>query len=126
MPEEPDAPDHRAVPPHQRFEGRSLSAAHEALQQLSIGQDYPHEGDCMRHFPRPGLDTTGPAALLPGLPVPLRWPGNGAIRGSFGHQLQVRRGFAGRREPGTGWDASQIVLAVPVAVGENQPMSRTL
>ncbi len=29
-----DAPDHRAVPPHQRFGGRSLSAAHEALQQL--------------------------------------------------------------------------------------------
>ena len=33
-----DAPDHRAVPPHQRFEGRSFSAAHEALQQLSVGQ----------------------------------------------------------------------------------------
>ena len=36
-----DAPDHRAVPPHQGFQGRWLSAADEALQQLPIGQVRP-------------------------------------------------------------------------------------
>ena len=33
-----NAPHHRSVTPHQRFEGRSLSAAHKALQKLSVGQ----------------------------------------------------------------------------------------
>src|SRR5262249_21753486 len=32
-----DAPDHRAVPPHQRRERRLLAAAAETLQQLSVG-----------------------------------------------------------------------------------------
>src|SRR5262249_19071321 len=32
------APDHRAVPPHQRFEGRPRAAADEALQQLPVGE----------------------------------------------------------------------------------------
>src|SRR5205823_2433470 len=33
-----EAPDHRAMSAHKRFQGRRLSAAHEALQQLPIGQ----------------------------------------------------------------------------------------
>ena len=32
-----DTPNHRAMAAHERFQGRRLSAAHEALQQLGIG-----------------------------------------------------------------------------------------
>ena len=32
-----DAPDHRAVPPHESFKGRRLTAADEALQELPVG-----------------------------------------------------------------------------------------
>src|SRR5262249_30630969 len=36
-----DPPDHRAVPAHEGFQGRGLFTAHEALQQLSVGQVRP-------------------------------------------------------------------------------------
>jgi hypothetical protein len=40
------APHHRAVPPHQRFEGRLITVADEALQQIPIA---PFRSLRMRH-----------------------------------------------------------------------------
>src|SRR5206468_10705313 len=73
-----------------------------------------------------GRDTTGPAALLSGLPGSASLAREQYDPGSLGLQIPMPRGVAGRREPGTGWDAGQIVLAVQAAAGANQLMSPTL
>jgi hypothetical protein len=83
-----DAPDHRAVPTHQSFKGRRLTAADEALQELPIGSfarglqthDFANVLDDLVHWGRRQvLSSAGGNAH----PLPLYYPHEGGLMHDF-------------------------------------------
>jgi hypothetical protein len=83
-----DAPDHRAVPTHQSFDGRRITAPDEALQELPVGLfasglqkgDSVNVLDDLVHLRRHQVPSSADGN---GRPLPLYYPQEGGLMHDF-------------------------------------------